>query len=304
MLISVISPFYNSEKTVSAFVEQVKSTCDLAGFSLEIILVDDRSPDKTWEEIKKLKDLPFVRAIRLSRNFGQHAALSAGINHAKGDYLIVMDCDLQDNPVYIKELVNKAQEGFNIVCTIKNQKAHNVFRRFTSNLFFRVFNSLSDVKLEDHLGTMTLMDRKVADTFDSIKDYHRHTSLVLRWVGFKRGYVNIVHETRRYGESSYNLSKLLKHALDGIVSQSNRLLNLSVGLGLALVVFSLLFLVALVVGSAFYTYEIGWPSTIGAISLSTGLIMFTLGIHGIYIGKIFDQVKERPIYIIDEKQNL
>ena len=300
-MISIVAPFYNSEKTVSLFIDRVSSVCTEINQQFEIILIDDRSTDETWDQITKCAVISKnVIGYRLSKNFGQHAAITAGISNANGTLIIIMDCDLQDNPVYIKNLVTKSMEGFDIVCSIKSDKKHSRFRKLTSHLFYTILNSLSDVKLEKNLGTLTLINRKVANEFLKIKDYHRHTSLVFSWLGFKRGFINVEHESRFDGKSSYTFSKLIKHALNGIISQSQKILNASIILGIFMICISFSSILFIFIGSLFLEFNAGWPSLAILILFTTGIILFILGVHGLYIGKIFEQVKDRPIFIIDE----
>lgn len=304
MKISVISPVYNAAAILPELVQRISQACDEKHYDYEIILVDDFSKDNSWEVLKELSTkYKTIRGFKLSRNFGQHYALTAAITKATGDVLIIMDCDLQDNPAYIPQLIEKHKEGFNVVCTIKERKKYSWYRRITSDIFFFIINKLSDVQLEQNLGTFTLIDRKVADEFLKIKDYHRHTSLILSWLGFKRGYVHVVHDERFEGRSSYNLKKLIAHAINGVISQSDKILRWSITLGLILFVSSILGIIYILVKSLFVHFDKGWPSIFVAIIACTGTVLFMLGILGLYIGKIFEQVKERPLFIIEEETN-
>lgn len=302
MKLSIVSPVYRAARILPELVRRISATCDQEGLDYEIVLVDDRSPDDSWEVLQQLASgHARLRAYRLSRNFGQHYAITAGITKASGDLIVVMDCDLQDNPSYIPELIKKKAEGFNVVCTIKQQKEYSWYRRLTSDLFFFVVNRLSDVKLEKNLGTMTLIDRQVADEYIKIRDYHRHSSMIFSWLGFKRGFVNIVQDQRFEGKSSYTLSRLLHHAINGVISQSDRLLRLSITFGMAMFGAALLGVVYIIIRSFFYNFEVGWPSLVVLILFTTGIILLMLGIAGLYIGKTFEQVKDRPLFIIAEE---
>ena len=301
MKISIVSPVYQAQDILPELVKQISAVCRAEQYDFEIILVEDCGKDQSWMRIMELsKDYEEVKGFRLSKNFGQHYAITAGIAQSSGDAVIVMDCDLQDNPVYIPQLIEKHLEGFNVVCTIKQQKKYSLYRRFASDLFFKIINNLSDITLEKGLGTMTLIDRKVADEYLKIKDYHRHSSMIFSWLGFKRGFVQIEHQARFSGRSSYNLSKLIKHAVNGVISQSDKLLRWSITAGFVLFVSSLFGAIYIIVRSFYHQFEVGWPSIVVLILFTTGIILFMLGIAGIYIGKIFDQVKDRPLYIIQE----
>lgn len=301
MKVSVISPVYSAAAILPELAQRITAVCEENKYDYEIVLVEDCGKDNSWEVMQELsKTYPKLRGFKLSKNFGQHYALTAAITKSTGDVIIIMDCDLQDNPSYIPEIIAKHKEGFNVVCTIKQSKKYSWYRRITSDLFFFIINKLSDVQLEKNLGTFTLIDRKVADEFLKIKDYHRHTSLIFSWLGFKRGYVQVVHDQRFEGKSSYNIKKLIAHAINGVISQSDKILRWSITAGLALFMVSILGIMYILIKSFFVHFDKGWPSIFIAIIACTGIILFMLGILGLYIGKIFEQVKERPLFIIDE----
>jgi dolichol-phosphate mannosyltransferase len=267
--------------------------------------VDDRSPDNAWSIILNLAAaFPALKAIRLSKNFGQHYAITAGIKHASGDIIIIMDCDLQDEPENIQAMVAKQAEGFDVVCTIKEQKKYSFYRRISSDMFFFVVNRLSDVKLEKNLGTMTLITRKVATAFSDIRDYHRHSSMIISWLGFNRGYVHVTQQERYEGKSSYTFSKLLHHAINGVISQSDKLLRLSITFGLFMFGSSILGILYILIKSFFVQFEMGWPSIVVLILFTSGILLLMLGIAGLYIGKTFEQTKNRPLYLVSEEINL
>ncbi|MDQ3051277.1 MAG: glycosyltransferase family 2 protein [Bacteroidota bacterium] len=300
MKLSVISPVYNAAAILPELVNQIRQVCD-AKYDFEIILIDDSSTDNSWDVICDLaRNTSVVKGYRLSRNFGQHFAITAGIEKASGDLLVIMDCDLQDNPEYIKDLVSKQKEGFEIVCTIKDEKKYSLFRKLSSNLFFMIVNRLSNVKIEKNLGTFTLISRKFADEFLGLKDYHRHTSLMFSWMGYKRGLVQVKQNPRYHGKSTYTLAKLVRHAINGVISQSDLILKGSITFGILMFLLSLIG-TAYIVFKSFYTnYYIGWPSLFVLVLFSTGVILLSLGILGLYVGKIFEQVKNRPLYLISQ----
>jgi glycosyltransferase involved in cell wall biosynthesis len=300
--LSIISPVYKAEKILPELVKRIDAVCRENAFNYELILVDDRSPDKSWEQVKILKcAFDNLKGLRLSRNFGQHYAITAGIAVAKGDVIIIMDCDLQDRPENIPQLIRKYDEGFDVVCTIKSNKKYKLYRRITSDLFFFIVNRLSDVKLENNLGTMTLINRKVANSYLDIKDYHRHSSMIISWLGFNRGFITVHQDPRLEGKSSYNLRSLIKHAINGVISQSDKLLRLSIGFGLTSFMASSVGVIYIVIRSFYVNFEMGWPSLVVLILFTTGIILLMLGITGLYIGKTFEQVKNRPLYLVAEE---
>jgi dolichol-phosphate mannosyltransferase len=302
MKLSIVSPVYKASGIIPELVSRISHVCESEKYNYEIILVDDGSLDNSWKIIESLSlQYPKLRGFKLSKNYGQHYAISAGIHKAQGDYVVIMDCDLQDDPAYIPQLIDKSLEGFNVVCTIKQVKKYGFLRRLTSDLYFFIINRLSDIKLEKNLGTMTLIDRKVADAFSEIKDYHRHSSMVFAWLGFNRGYIETIQQPRFSGKSSYNFRKLLSHAINGVISQSDRLLKVSITIGLMMFGLSILGGLYIVVKSFTTEFEAGWPSLSVLILFTSGIILLMIGILGLYLGKVFEQVKNRPLYIISEQ---
>ena len=307
--ISVVSPVYYAENIVEELVLQLRSVLSKITLNYEIILVEDGSTDNSWKKIEEIhnKYNKNVRGIKLSRNFGQHYAITAGIEAAKGDYVIVIDCDLQENPIYILDLYNKICENNEIVFTIKNNRKHNLFKNITASLFTKLFNYLTDnnsLKSNQNIGTYSIISRKAANAFLQYNDYHRHYLMVLRWIGFKHDYILIDHNERFAGKSSYTLSKLLKHAIDGIISQSDKLLRIFINIGLfiSFTSFTMIFIIILLF--TYHGFLSGWASLASIILFSTGMILTGIGIIGIYLAKTFEQTKNRPKYIIDKKLEL
>ena len=218
-----------------------------------------------------------------------------------------MDCDLQDNPKYIHLLLNEWKKGNDIVFTIKEKRKHSFFKNITASIFFMIFNYLINEKLENNnnnIGSYSLISKKVAKEFAKYNDYQFHYLMVLRWFGFKKSFVNIQHENRFEGKSSYNLKKLVEHALVGIIYQSDKLLRISIYVGFSFSLLSIMGIVVVVTKYFISGFQSGWASLFVLISLSTGLILTSIGILGMYVAKMFEQVKNRPQYIIDEKINI
>ena len=305
--ISIISPVYRAEKIVDELVQRIRNTLQGMAVTYEIILVEDGSPDKSWVNIEKnCKKFPEVKGIKFSRNFGQHYAISAGIEAASGNYCVVMDCDLQDNPDYIPVMYEKAKAGADIIFTHKKKRKHSLLKNLSAAIFFHLFNYLTDNKSKRADGTMgnyTMLSRKAMNAFCRIKDTHRHYLMILRILGFKTDYLEIQHNPRFEGKSSYTFSKLVAHAINGITSQSDKLLRISITVGFSCFAISVLWVLTLIV--LYFTHGLvpGYTSLMAVILLSTGLILMSIGVVGIYIGKIFEQVKERPLYLVDEKIN-
>lgn len=306
-LISVISPVYKAEGIVTELVKRITEELSAITDDYEVILVEDCGPDFSWIKIQdECRKNHKVKGIKLSRNFGQHYAISAGIEHAKGDYIIVMDCDLQDNPVYIKELYKLAQSGYDLVFTYKENRNHSFFKNITARIFYRIYNYLLDnkqSKTDKNIGTYSLINRKVANAFMSIKEHNRDYSIVLQTLGFNRTYIQVQHEPRYEGKSTYNIARLLSTAINVITAQSDKLLRLSITVGFAIFFASVLWAIYTVYRYFNDNIEPGYSSISIFVSLGTGLILMSLGIVGIYIGKIYEQVKQRPLYHIGEKIN-
>lgn len=307
-LLSIISPVYNAEKIVDVLIERIIAEVSKITDNFEIILIEDGSHDNSWEAVEyNCQKDKRVKGIKLSRNFGQHYAITAGLDYAKGEWIIVMDCDLQDDPKYLHSLYNKALEGYDIVYTQKKERKYSFFKNITASLFNRLFNWLIDNKQwksSKNVGSYSILSRKVVEAFKKIKDYRRHYLMVLRWLGFKYTFVEIEHSPRFEGKSSYNLKKLIHHAIDGITSQSDKLLRYTIALGFFISFIALLFGIYIVIRSFISPFQAGWASIISIILFMSGLIIISIGISAIYIGKIFEQTKQRPLFIIDKHINL
>lgn len=302
LALSIVSPVYQAEGIVAEMVGRVTGAARQITESFEIVLVEDRGPDESWAKIlEAAKGNPHVRGARLSRNFGQHAAITAALELARGEYVILMDCDLQHDPAEMPRLWAKAQEGFDLVLARTEERRHSPHRNLAAKAF-RMLNLVASgsEQAETNLGSYSLLSRKVVAAFLKLPERQRHYLQILRWMGFKVGYIDVEHQERFQGQSSYTLRKLLRHALDGSVSQSRRLLHLSLWLGAAYVMVALLTVIYIIVRWAVWGLKEGWPSIAVLIIGSTGCIMLTLGILGLYIGAILEEVRARPLYIIDE----
>lgn len=306
--ISVVSPVFEAAELVGELVRQIRDQLVALGVSYEIVLVDDGSSDESWLAIKAecMRD-PAIKGVKLTRNFGQHYALTAGLQTAKGRYVIVMDCDLQDDPKYIPDLYDLAAQGARIVYTRKRTRAHKGVKNAFGKLFHRVLNALKGQKTdssENGIGNYSLLSRDVVDAFLAFGDYHRHYLGILRWLAFDAAYLPIEHSPRPVGKSSYSLRKLVREAVNGITSQSDRLLYASVIFGIAIFGLSLIGVAYILVAYFVSGFQEGWASVAVLILSSTGILMFSLGITGIYIARIFEQTKGRPLFVVQETVNV
>lgn len=304
--ISVVSPVYKGEKMVAELVRRNVESVSTITDDYEIILVNDASPDNSWEEIEKQCDLnPKVKGINLSRNFGQHYAITAGLHYAKGDWVVVMDCDLQDRPEEIPKLYAKAQEGYDSVLAQRIQRSHSLFKRLGSKWFYKVFSYLTETKQDASVANFGIYNRKVIDAVLSMGDAMRYLPTQIQWVGFKKAYLPIQHDERVEGESTYNLSRLFRLAFDTIISFSDKPMRLMVQMGLYVTLMSFVVGIVFIVRYCMGLIEVvGFASLIISLWLLGGIIISLIGIVGIYLGKLFEKAKERPTFIVDEKCNI
>ncbi|MEO6694238.1 MAG: glycosyltransferase family 2 protein [Ignavibacteria bacterium] len=304
-MISVISPVYKAENIIDELVRRISDEVSKLTETYEIILVEDCGGDRSWEKIEEncLKNKN-VKGIKLSRNFGQHYAITAGLCEARGENIIIMDCDLQDDPSHIKKLLEEFNKGYEVVFTKRIGRKHSFFKLITAKIYNSLFKIFSDKNYDLDVGSMTLISRRVKDEFIKLKDQDRLYIQLIKWVGFRSTYVPVEHRDRYEGKSTYSVSKLFLTAIQGWTSYSDKLLRLSIYSGLLISIATLAAGIYIVVSYFLKSFQPGWPSIIVAILFSTGLILMSIGITGIYIGKIFEQTKARPLYIVDKKINI
>ena len=304
--ISIVSPVYRGEKMVAELVRRNVESVTTITDDYEIILVNDASPDNSWEEIvKQCQSNPKVKGINLSRNFGQHYAITAGLHYAKGDWVVVMDCDLQDRPEEIPNLYKKAQEGFDIVYARRVARKDKFFKRLSSTLFHWVYNWLSGLEADKTIANFGIYKQCVIAEFNKMPERARSFPSLVKYLGFKDTAIDVEHAERAEGKSSYNLYKLFKLSFDVIVSNSNKPLRLAVGLGFGMAAFSFLLALYNIIAKWIGIIQVdGFTTTIFSIWFVGGLMLFVMGILGLYIGKIFDQVKGRQLFVVKDKVNV
>jgi len=302
MKLSVVTPVYGCGKTLSVLYTRLERALSEISNDFEIIMINDASPDNAWKEIKDLasKDKR-VKGINFSRNFGQHRAITAGLDYAKGDWVVVMDCDLQDQPEEIVKLYNKAQEGYDVVFGRRYDRKDRYIKQIGSKIFYKIYDYLSDSNTDHSIGNFSIISKKVVKNFRKLNEQHQPYGYFVNWLGFKRIHMDIEHSTRLSGQSSYSFKKLLNLAIDNIVSQSNKPLRMSIKFGFMLSAFSAFYAFYLII-KYFLADEVitGWTSVMVSIYFIGGLLFANLGFIGLYIGKTFDEIKNRPLYIIDE----
>ena len=301
VLLSVVSPVYRAEATVGELVRRLVAALDPLG-SFEIILVDDRSPDASWACIQaEAAADPRVRGLRLSRNFGQHRAITAGLDQCRGEWVVVLDCDLQDRPEEIPALLAEAHRGYDLVLARRINRQDAWGKKLLSHLFYRVLAFLTDAPQDPAVGNFGLYHRRVIAAVLAMRESIRYFPTMVRWVGFRPGYLAVAHAPRADGPSRYRLSQRLRLSLDVLLANSDKPLRLTVQAGLLLSGGAFLFVPITLV--RYWTGQIsqpGYTSLILSVWFFAGLLLSVLGMVGLYIGKTFEQVKQRPLYVLDD----
>lgn len=300
--LSVVVPVYGCRDCLLELYRRL--TAQLAEITpdYEIILVDDRSPDGSWSVLKTIAAADGrVRAIRLSRNFGQHNAITAGLASSEGRWTVVMDCDLQDPPEDIAQLYEKARHGgYDLVLARRQSRAHSWLRLLLARAYFKLLNSFMGTRIDGSYGTFSILSRKVVDAYLSLGDRDRHYLFVLQWLGFEQGSVEFEQAARGSGRSAYTLGRLIRHAVRGVFFQTTNVLLYIVFLGFFLAAVGVLWALYLVYLIAVAHPPPGYTSVMVATIIIGGFIIVSTGVTGLYIGRVFEQVKGRPMYVIDE----
>ena len=286
---------------LNELVVRVVSSVTAITADFEIILVDDRSPDNSWAVIEELSRQDHrVRGIRLSRNFGQHHAITAGLEHSRGEWVIVMDCDLQDQPEEISALLAKAKQGYEIVLARRVERQDSLGKKIFSKIFYNTLAYLTGLPQDSAVANFGIYHRKAIDAISSMRESTRYFPTMVRWVGFRLSTLDVAHAERAEGSSSYNVKRLLNLALDVIIANSDKPLRLLVKVGATLIGLSLLFAVYVLFQANKVRFELlGYAGLIFSIWFLSGVLIFIIGVVGMYVGKVFEGVKARPVYIVD-----
>lgn len=303
--ISVVVPVYKSEKTLYPLVERLCKSLKQVSENYEVILIEDGSPFQDWKIIEKIcKEFHNTKAIKLSRNFGQHQAITAGLDLAQGEWIVVMDCDLQDLPEEIPKLYQKAQEGFDVVLASRQNRKDIFLKKFYSKLFYYLLFYLTGVKYDFTTANFGIYRRCVIEAIKQMCEQTRFLPTMVEWVGFRKTSIPVLHSEGENQKSSYTWAKKFNLALDILLSYSEKPIRLIIQFGflISLLSFgaSLVFLVKYFLGQI---KVLGYTSLILSIWLLSGVIIITLGVVGLYVGKTFENVRKRPIYIIEKKLN-
>jgi dolichol-phosphate mannosyltransferase len=301
---SVLVPVFNEEAVIPECHRRLKEVMDSLHEPYEIIFINDGSRDGSGDQLRSLAASdPNVKVIGFSRNFGHQVAISAGMDHAAGDAVVVIDADLQDPPSVIPAMIAKWKEGYEVVYGKRSERrGESAFKKGTAFLFYRVLRSLTDVDIPTDVGDFRLIDRKVCDVMARIRERNRFVRGIISWIGFRQTAVSYARDKRFAGETKYPLAKMLRFAIDAIIAFSYRPLRLATKLGLLTSVGGFIYLVY-VLYLRFFTDQTvqGWTSLIALNLIFNGIVLGILGIMGEYIGRIYDETKGRPFYVIREK---
>lgn len=299
--LSIISPVYRAENMVEKLVFEIEKEVSKLGITYEIILVDDRSPDNSWNKMLEIaKKNEKIKVFRLSKNFGQQPTILAGLSKAQGEWAVVMDCDLQDQPKEIIKLYHKAQEGFDIVMAKRTNRQDGFLKKQSSKIFSKIFNYFSDTKMNHEVANFGIYNKKVISEVLKMGDYIKSFPLFIYFVGFNKTTINVEHAERDSGKSNYTFSKLISLAFNAIISYSNKPLKIFVKFGMIISLISFfigIYNIIMYLGGNITVS--GYSSIIISIWLLSGILITVIGVVGIYIGKVFEQTKNRPPYIFD-----
>lgn len=303
--ISVVIPVYKAENCLEELYDRLKRSLEIITTNFEIILIEDCGGDGSWERIVEISRRDSrIKGIKFSRNFGQHYGITAGLDHCDGDWVVVMDCDLQDRPEEIPRLYSKALMGHDIVVARRGARSDPFIKRFASLIFYKIFSYLADMQYDGEVGNFRIISRKVVHSFRGMRERLRFFGGLIAWMGYSTASIEVRHDERFAGKTSYTFNKLLKLAAETVIAYSDKPLRLSIRFGfiisaLAFVYGGYIIYNALIYGSLIA----GWSSVIVSIYFLGGIIISILGVIGVYLGKCFDESKKRPLYIIDKVTN-
>ena len=299
---SVVIPVYKNESTLSQLFSSLKDSLQSVTDDYNIIMVEDSGGDRSWEIIKDLsKQNNKLKGIQLSRNFGQHYAITAGLDHCDSDWVVVMDADMQDSPGEIPRLYEKARQGYDVVLAKRKKRKDNIVKRAVSYLYFKIFNYFTGLDYDNQAGNFQIISRRTVNNLRDMRENPRFVGGLVSWTGLPTAYIETEHNKRHSGKSSYTLKKLFKLASDMIIAHSDKPLRFAVKLGFVMSLSATLMAGYIIVRYMIYGSPVmGWSSIFASLYLLGGVIIALLGIIGIYIGKIFDETKKRPLYIIKE----
>jgi glycosyltransferase involved in cell wall biosynthesis len=303
-LLSVVAPIYNEEATIDEFYARTCAALD--GLQFELVLVDDGSKDGSAAALGRLADNdPRVRVVCLSRNFGHQTALTAGLDHARGDAVVMLDADLQDPPELVLTMLERWRAGCDVVYAVREQRAgESRFKLSTARWFYKLFDSLAQVELEHNAGDFRLLDRRALDALLSMRERNRFLRGMTVWVGYTQAAVPYKRDARYAGDTKYTLAKMIRFSLDAIASFSDRPLQLATLFGFLISTLAFVAIPVVIVLRIVGSYLPGFSSITIAVLLLGGIQLIAIGIIGEYVGRIYDEVKGRPLYIVRSRRNI
>lgn len=305
-LLSIIIPVYYEEAVVQACYKELRRVMFKNKWHYEFIFVNDGSKDKTLELLREIAEADInVKVIDFSRNFGHQIAVTAGIFHCMGDVAVIIDADLQDPPSVIEEMIAKWQEGFDVVyAKRKRRKGETFFKLITAKCFYRFLHYMAEIEIPMDTGDFRLMDHRVIEAFKQMPERNRFVRGMVSWVGFDQTYVEYERDERFAGQTKYPLKKMIRFATDGIISFSTKPLKMVRSLGFITILIAIgLLMYSLVSKFIMHSVVTGWTSLMVAITFFSGVQLFSIGLLGEYIARIYDESKNRPLYLIKEKIN-
>ena len=304
MKISTVIPVYGCKAALPELHQRLSKALSQITEDYEIILVNDNCPQNSWEVIETLcKNDYHVKGIELSRNFGQMKAILAGLDYASGDWIVVMDCDLQDRPEEIIHLYEKAQEGYDVVFARRKKRKDSKIKVFLANQFYKIYRFATDGNYDGAVCNFSIVRQDGIKNYCKMREQHRGYVMYIRWLGYKQAVIDVEHDERYEGKSSYNLKKRINMAIELLTSQSDKVLRLFVGLGFAMSLIAFLIIIGLIIYRCVAQVSVGWTSLIATDVLLGGIIIMVIGVVGIYVGNIFMQTKERPLYVVRQILN-
>lgn len=299
MKMSVVIPVYGCKKALPELHRRLVESITKITKDYEIILVNDNCPQNSWETIEKIcAEDPRVKGIELSRNFGQMKAILAGLDYASGDWIVVMDCDLQDRPEEIPTLYNKALEGYDVVFARRKKRKDNPMKILLANIFYKIYRFATDGNYDGAICNFSVVKREVIKNYCKMREYHRGYVMYIRWLGYRQAVVDVEQDERFEGKSSYSLKKRTDMAIELLTSQSDKVLKLFTELGFVMSFVSFLIIIGLIIYKCVANVSLGWTSLIATNVLIGGIIIMTIGVVGMYVGNIFMQTKGRPLYVV------
>lgn len=299
-LISIVVPVYKAESCLEELYRRLVKSLSSITQNFEIVLVEDCGGDQSWEVIERLaKQDERVKGIQFSRNFGQHYGVTAGLDYCLGDWVVVMDCDLQDRPEEIPRLYAKAQQGYDVVLARRGIRRDPLLKRITSWMFYKSFSYLADINYDPQTGNFRIMSRKVVENFRRMREQLRFLGGLVQWMGFPTASIEVEHAERHAGKTTYTFAKLWRLATETIIAYSDKPLRIAVRFGFLMAFLAFCYGIYIFWRAIFYGSAIpGWNSLIVSLYFIGGIIIAILGIIGIYLGKTFDESKKRPLYIV------